>query len=133
MEKTETLEVRSDLDISRVRQIVRQYCIDLSFSIIEQTKMVTAASELARNIITHGGGEGTVTLQTLEAVGRHGLRVLFEDSGPGISDVNRALQNGYTTAGGLGLGLGGTKRLVSDFEICSKPGEGVKVLITLWK
>lgn len=133
MEKTETLHVCTDIDISRVRRLVREYCVELSFSLVEQTKMVTAASELARNIFTHGGGEGTVIFEILETVGRKGLRITFQDNGPGIADVSRALENGYTTAGGLGLGLGGAQRLVNDFEIWSEPGEGVKIVITRWK
>src|SRR4051794_5082422 len=102
--KTETLPVRTETDVVLARQAARRLAGDLGFSLVEQTKIVTAASELARNTLTHGGG-GTVHLETLQEGARKGLRLTFEDQGPGIPDVELALQDGYTTGGGLGLGL----------------------------
>jgi serine/threonine-protein kinase RsbT len=128
----ETLPVRSSHDIVVVRQVVRSWAVELGFNLIEQTKVVTAASELARNTIDHGGG-GTVRLQSLRDGGRIGLRLTFEDKGPGIPDLNLALKDGYTTGGGLGLGLSGAKRLSNEFNIESHPGEGTRVTITRWK
>jgi serine/threonine-protein kinase RsbT len=128
----ETLPVRSSHDIVVVRQVVRSWAIELRFNLIEQTKIVTAASELARNTIDHGGG-GTVRLQSVRDGGRTGLRLTFEDKGPGIADLNLALKDGYTTGGGLGLGLSGAKRLSNEFNIESRPGEGTRVTITRWK
>lgn len=131
--KSESLPVRADEDVSRVRQKVRQYCVELGFSLVEQTKMVTAASELTRNILVHGGADGTVTVEFIENGIRKGLRVTFEDNGPGIADIARALQDGFTTGTGLGLGLGGAKRLVNEFEVASEHGKGTKVVIIRWK
>jgi serine/threonine-protein kinase RsbT len=128
----ETLPVRSSHDIVVVRQVVRSWAVELGFNLIEQTKVVTAASELARNTIDHGGG-GTVRLQSLRDGGRSGLRLTFEDKGPGIPDLNLALKDGYTTGGGLGLGLSGAKRLSNEFNIESRPGEGTRVAITRWR
>ena len=128
----ETLPVRSSHDIVVVRQVVRSWAVELRFNLIEQTKVVTAASELARNTIDHGGG-GTVRLQSVRDGGRTGLRLTFEDKGPGITDLNLALKDGYTTGGGLGLGLSGAKRLSNEFNIESRPGEGTRVTITRWK
>jgi serine/threonine-protein kinase RsbT len=128
----ETLPVRSSHDIVVVRQVVRSWAVELGFNLIEQTKVVTAASELARNTIDHGGG-GIVRLQSLRDGGRIGLRLTFEDKGPGIPDLNLALKDGYTTGGGLGLGLSGAKRLSNEFNIESRPGEGTRVTITRWK
>lgn len=125
-------EIRTEEQVVKIRQIVRRWCADLGFSLVEQTKLVTAASELARNTITHGGG-GTVELRALEDRGRRGLRLTFSDNGPGIANVELAMRDGYTTGGGLGLGLGGAKRLVNEFEIYSRPGEGTRVTITRWK
>ena len=129
--KTETLPVRSDEDIVRVRQAARAWAVEIGLSLVDQTKIVTAASELARNTMIYGGG-GTVRLDQLEEA-RRGLRLIFEDRGPGIADLNLALTDGYTTGGGLGLGLSGAKRLSNEFEIESKPGEGTRVTITRWK
>lgn len=131
--KSETVPILGDQDVSRVRQAVRTWAVELGFSLVEQTKMVTAASELARNIIVHGGGTGSVVLEALDDGVRRGLRVIFADQGPGIADVERALQDGFTTGGGLGLGLGGSRRLVNEFEIASRPGEGTRITITRWK
>jgi serine/threonine-protein kinase RsbT len=128
----ETLPVRSSHDIVIVRQVVRSWAIELRFNLVEQTKIVTAASELARNTIDHGGG-GTARLQSVRDGGRTGLRLTFEDKGPGIADLNLALKDGYTTGGGLGLGLSGARRLSSEFDIESRPGEGTRVTITRWK
>ena len=128
----ETLPVRSSHDIVVVRQVVRTWALELGFNLIEQTKIVTAASELARNTIDHGGG-GTARLQSLRDGGRVGLKLTFEDKGPGIADLQLALTDGYTTGGGLGLGLSGARRLSSDFDIDSRPGEGTRVTITRWK
>ena len=115
-----------------VRQAVRAWTVELGFSLVEQTKIVTAASELARNTVDYGGG-GTVRMEMLEQRGRVGLRLTFEDKGPGIEDLELALKDGYTSGGGLGLGLGGARRLANEFEIASRPGEGTRVAITRWK
>lgn len=115
-----------------MRQVVRAWCLDLRFSLVDQTKMVTAASELARNTLIHGKG-GSVELQMLEDGERKGLRLVFEDKGPGIPDIELAMKDGYTTGSGMGLGLGGSKRLVHEFEISSRPGEGTRVAALRWK
>jgi serine/threonine-protein kinase RsbT len=128
---TETIPVQSEPDVVAVRRRVRDASAKLGFSLVDQTKVVTAASELARNTIIYGGG-GTMQLDLLNGP-RNGLRLVFEDKGPGIPDVELALRDGFTTGGGLGLGLGGAKRLVSDFEISSRLGEGTRVSITRWK
>jgi len=130
--KTETLRLRTDEDVVRVRQVVRAWMVEQSFGLVAQTKMVTATSELARNTVTYGGG-GSAQLELLDQSGRAGLSVTFEDQGPGIADIDLALQDGFTTGNGLGLGLGGAKRLVSEFEIWSELGKGTRVSITLWK
>jgi serine/threonine-protein kinase RsbT len=131
MPRDETLSLRSSEDIVLVRQAVRAAAVELRFSLVDQTKIVTAASELGRNALDYGGG-GTVRLQALQDGGRRGLRLTFEDKGPGIPDVERALKDGFTTGGGLGLGLGGARRLSSEFSIDSRPGEGTKVTIARW-
>ncbi len=128
----ETLALHSSQDIVRVRQAIRACAVRLGFSLVEQTKLITAASELARNAVDYGGG-GTVQIQTLREHGRIGLRLVFEDKGRGIEDVELAMKDGYTTSGGLGLGLGGARRLSNEFEIASRPGEGTRVSITRWK
>jgi len=130
--RDEQKEIRSSQDVVAVRQMVREWAVYAGFSLVDQTKIVTAASELARNTLVHGGG-GTVRLEALNDASRRGLRVVFEDMGPGIPDVEQALRDGFTTAGGLGLGLGGAKRLSSEFEINSRPGEGTRVAITRWR
>ncbi len=132
VQRTETLPLRASDDVVRVRQLVRGWAIDLGFSLIDQTKVVTAASELARNTVDYGGG-GTARLESLLDGARRGLRVVFEDKGPGIADVKRALEDGFTSGNGLGLGLGGARRLSSDFSIESRVGEGTRVIITRWK
>jgi len=106
--------------------------VSLGFSLVEQTKIVTAASELARNAVEHGGG-GNVQIQALNNAMRRGLKLTFSDNGPGIPDLEQALKDGFTTGGGMGLGLGGAKRLVNEFEIDSAPGRGTKVMITRWR
>jgi serine/threonine-protein kinase RsbT len=130
--KTETLALRSEDDIVRTRQIARQWAVQMGFSLVDQTKLVTAASELARNTVTHGGG-GEVILEALNDSNRRGLRLTFADRGPGIADVALAMRDGYTSGTGMGLGLGGAKRLVNEFDLTSRPGEGTRVSITKWK
>jgi serine/threonine-protein kinase RsbT len=130
--RDEEKEIRSSQDVVAVRQLVREWAVYAGFSLVDQTKIVTAASELARNTLTHGGG-GRVRLEALNDGSRRGLRVVFADQGPGIPDLEQALRDGFTTAGGLGLGLGGAKRLSSEFEIDSRPGEGTRVAITRWR
>jgi len=132
MVRTEIMNVNTSADIVRVRQAVRQMAVELKFGLVDQTKIVTAASELARNTLDYGGG-GTVKLEELESGSRRGLRLVFEDQGPGIPDLELALKDGYTTGGGLGMGLSGTKRLMSEFEIVSRLGEGTCVTIIKWK
>ncbi len=128
----ETATVRSDADVVLARQMVRTRAVSLGFSLVDQTKIVTAVSELARNTVVHGRG-GTMRLLMLNDGPRKGLRLIFEDNGPGIPDVELALRDGYTTGSGLGMGLGGAKRLVNEFEIHSSPGKGTTVSITRWK
>jgi serine/threonine-protein kinase RsbT len=131
--RTETFPLRTDEDVLRVRQTVRIWMVEQrTFNLVEQTKMVTATSELGRNVVVHGGG-GTARLELLGDSGRLGIRVTFQDQGPGIANVEKALKDGFTTGDGLGLGLGGSKRLVDDFEIESEPGKGTRVTITKWK
>jgi serine/threonine-protein kinase RsbT len=126
------LPIRSQEDVVIVRQAVRKAAVELGLSLIDQTKIVTAASELARNTFIYGGG-GTVLIEEVASLGKPGLRLTFLDQGPGIADISRALSDGFTTGGGLGLGLGGAKRLSSEFSIESEPGKGTCVVITRWK
>ena len=128
----DTLPIRSDEQIVRLRQFVREKAVAQGLSLIYQTKFVTAASELARNTLIYGGG-GDVYCYLLERNGRRGLKLEFVDNGPGIPDIPRALSDGFTSGSGLGLGLGGAKRLVDEFDIRSAPGEGTHVSITKWK
>jgi serine/threonine-protein kinase RsbT len=130
--RSEVLPIRVSDDVVLVRQAVRKGAIEQGFSLVDQTKMITAASELARNTLVYGGG-GTVRLETLEERGRKGLRLTFEDQGPGIADLALALTDGYTTGKGMGMGLSGSKRLVNEFEIDSRVGEGTRITITRWK
>lgn len=132
IQRCETMSIQSSADVVLVRQAVRQWAVELRFSLVDQTKIVTAASELARNTLDYGGG-GTVKLEALQEGIRRGLRLTFEDKGPGIPDLDLALKDGFTTGGGLGLGLSGTKRLVNEFHIVSQVGEGTCVTITKWK
>jgi len=126
------VELRSASDVVSVRQVVRTWAIDVGFTLVDQTKIVTAASELARNTIDYGRG-GLARLELITEGTRRGLRIAFEDQGPGIPDVQQALTDHYTTGNGLGLGLGGAKRLVNEFDISSRVGEGTRVVITRWK
>ena len=130
--KTDSLPIRSSTDIVLIRQEVRKWSGELGFSLVDQTKMITAASELARNSLDYGGG-GVVLLEVVHDGGKRGLRLTFEDKGPGIPDIERALTDGFTSGKGMGLGLGGAKRLVNTFEIASRVGEGTRVTITRWK
>ncbi len=130
--KVETLPIASDTDVILVRQAVRAHAVELGFGLVDQTKTITAASELARNTLIHGGG-GTIRIERLQDGPRRGVRMAFEDQGPGIVDVESALRDGYTTGNGLGLGLGGARRLVNEFELDSRPGQGTRVTITKWK
>jgi serine/threonine-protein kinase RsbT len=128
----ETMALASGEQVVAARQAVRRRAIELGFSLVDQTKVVTAASELARNTVQHGGG-GTMTIALIQNGSRTGLSLIFEDHGPGIPDIERAMQDGYTTAGGLGLGLSGARRLSHDFTLTSTPGRGTTVVITRWK
>ena len=132
MLKTEIITVAVSGDIVAVRHAVRRQAVKINLSLVDQTKIVTAASELARNMLIYGGG-GEVTLEALQQGIRHGLRAHFVDAGPGIPDVNLALRDGFTTGSGMGLGLGGAKRLVNEFDIESEPGKGTRVTITRWR
>jgi serine/threonine-protein kinase RsbT len=130
--KADSLPVRSEEDVVRVRQATRAAALGIGLSLVDQTKIVTAASEIARNTIVYGGG-GTVLLETLESSGRKGLRLTFQDQGPGIPDLDLALTDGFTTGKGLGLGLSGAKRLCNEFELDSRPGVGTRVVLIRWK
>jgi serine/threonine-protein kinase RsbT len=132
VERTETLEVRSGNDVVRVRQRMRELAVEVGFSLVDQTKIVTATSELARNTLEHGGG-GIARLELVRDGGRRGMRLVCEDQGPGIADIQQALKDGYTSRNGLGLGLGGARRLMNDFGIESRPGEGTRVTVVRWK
>jgi serine/threonine-protein kinase RsbT len=132
VEKHEALPIASDDDIVRVRQRVRDWSVQLGFSLVDQTKLVTAASELARNTLVYGLG-GTLLMESVLNESRRGLRLTFEDHGPGIADVDLALKDGFTTGTGLGLGLSGARRLSHDFQLTSKVGEGTRVVIGRWK
>jgi serine/threonine-protein kinase RsbT len=129
---TETLPIKTSGDVVLVRQIVRTRAAEIGLSLVDQTKIVTAASELARNTLDYGRG-GEMRVELLKNESRTGLRLVFEDHGPGIKDIALAMTDGYTTGNGLGLGLSGSKRLVNDFDISSKLGEGTRVTIVRWK
>lgn len=126
------VELGTEPDIVRARQLVRKLAQDTRFSLVDQTKLVTAASELARNTVKHGGG-GYMDMQLLADGGRQGIRLHFVDEGPGIADLDQAMTDGWTSGGGLGLGLSGSRRLSNEFEIQSAPGDGTRVSITRWK
>ncbi len=131
--RSETMPLRLKDDIVLARQVVRARAVEASFSLVDQTRLVTAASELARNTVDYGGG-GTMTVDLVENdTGDTGLRLSFDDHGPGIPDIELALTDGYTTRGGLGLGLGGARRLVNEFEISSEPGMGTRVAVVRWR
>jgi serine/threonine-protein kinase RsbT len=127
-----TLPLRESADIVRMRQIVREHAVQQGFSLVDQTKLVTAASELGRNVLDYGGG-GEVTVSMERMGSRRGVRLVFSDHGPGIADVQLALRDGYSTGGGLGLGLGGAKRLSNEFAIESQPGAGTRITVARWK
>ena len=129
---SESMEIRTSEDVVAVRQAVRRKAVSLGFGLVDQTKVVTASSELARNALDHGGG-GFAHLEILENERRSGLRLVFEDQGPGIADIAQALTDGYSSGAGMGLGLGGSKRLSHEFEINSQLGAGTKVSIVRWK
>jgi serine/threonine-protein kinase RsbT len=128
---SERLAVESDQDVVRVRQLVRAVAVSAKLSLVDQTKLVTAASELARNTLVYGGG-GTVEVSRVDNGRRAGIRIVFADSGPGIADLDLALTDGYTTGGGLGLGLPGARRLVDEFDIQTAPGQGTTVTLVKW-
>jgi serine/threonine-protein kinase RsbT len=128
---TDRITVASDQDVVRVRQMVRTAAVAAKLSLVDQTKLVTAASELARNTLVYGGG-GTVELVSVDNGRRKGIQIVFADQGPGIVDLNLALTDGYTTGGGLGLGLSGARRLVDEFDIDTKVGEGTSITVTKW-
>lgn len=130
--KTQTLPIRSESDVVVARQRVRGLSVEIGLSVVDQTKVVTAASELARNTLIYGGG-GDMRCDLVMNDGRRGLRLVFEDKGPGIPDVEQALKDGFTSGGGLGLGLGGARRLVNDFQIDSRVGEGTRITVVRWK
>ena len=130
--KTERVEIRQSDDVVRVRQQTRTLALEVGLSLVDQTKIVTASSELARNTLDYGGG-GEAVLEIVDQGGRRGVRLTFEDRGPGIADIEQALKDGFTSGKGMGLGLGGAKRLCNEFSIDSKPGIGTKVSIARWK
>jgi serine/threonine-protein kinase RsbT len=130
--RTEQVVVREQHDIVNVRQVVRSWSLALGLGLVDLTKLVTAASEIARNTVEYGGG-GTLQIEELRDGLRQGVRLVFEDQGPGIADIERAMTDGYSTGTGMGLGLGGTKRLVDEFDISSTRGAGTRVAITKWK
>jgi len=132
VQKSDLKEIRSESDVVQIRQEVRRWALGVGFSLVDQTKLVTAASEIARNTLQYGGG-GTVLFEQVENGARCGVRLTFEDQGPGIPDLDRALSDGYTTGNGMGLGLPGAKRLVNEFEIESSVGQGTRVKIARWK
>ena len=129
--KTEVMPIRTEGDVVLARQMVRRWSQEVGFSLVDTTKLVTAASELARNTFDHGGG-GDMQLELHHEGGRKGLRLVFVDQGPGIADIELAMKDGYTTGRGMGMGLGGSKRLVNEFTIESHPGKGTRVAITRW-
>jgi serine/threonine-protein kinase RsbT len=130
--KTETFPIVTSNDVVRVRQVVRSWATELKFSLVDQTKIVTATSELARNTLEHGGG-GSMTAEIVENGTRKGIKLSFRDAGPGIANIELALKDGYTTGAGMGLGLSGSKRLVNEFNIVTEPGRGTVVTIVRWK
>lgn len=129
---SEILRIAESEDIVLVRQAVRQKAIKLGFNLVDQTKIVTATSELARNTLDYGGG-GTMQMEVVQNGRFPGIRLTFEDRGPGIADIAQALKDGYTSGHGMGLGLGGAKRLSDEFEIDSRPGEGTRISILRWR
>jgi serine/threonine-protein kinase RsbT len=132
VEADDTLPVRASDDVVRARQAVRARAVAAGFSLVDQTKIITAASEIARNTVDYGGG-GTMRLEVLRNGQRRGIRLTFTDHGPGIADLTLALTDGYTSGQGLGLGLSGAKRLVNEFNVTSAPGQGTTVTLARWK
>jgi len=132
MENSEAVPLRDEQDVVRARQAVRARMQQLNFSLVDQTKMITAASELARNAVTHGKG-GEMAIEVVNNGSRTGIRLTFQDNGPGIEDLSLAMKDGWTSGGGLGMGLPGTKRLVNDFDIESAVGKGTRIIIARWK
>lgn len=132
VQKTEVLSIKDSSDVVSIRQRVRVWATEMKFSLVDQTKVVTAASELARNTLEHGGGGELEIAEVVNGI-RKGLRLTFSDKGPGIEDVKQALSDGFTTKQGMGLGLGGSKRLMNEFEIKTAPGEGTIVTVIRWK
>ncbi len=130
--RSETAQIRTGNDVVRVRQLVRARAVEIGMGLVDQTKIVTAASEIARNTLDYGGG-GTVLIELEQVGARRAVRLTFEDQGPGIVDVERAMGDHFTTGGGLGLGLGGAKRLSNEFEISSTPRLGTRVMLARWK
>ena len=130
--RRETLPLKTSNDVVLARQKVRQWATEMRFTLVDQTKLVTAASELARNALDHGKG-GSMTIEQITLGARMGLRLIFEDQGPGIPDIEMALKDGFTTGSGMGLGLGGSKRLVNEFSIDSAPGKGTRIAVVRWK
>ena len=130
-ELDETMPLRASDDVVRVRQAVRARAVGAGFSLVDQTKIVTAASEIARNTVDYGGG-GTVQIEVVRNGQRRGVRLTFTDQGPGIADLSMALKDGYTTGSGLGLGLSGAKRLCNEFDVRSAPGQGTVVTLARW-
>lgn len=124
--------IQTSEDVVAVRQMVRQRAVELGFNLVDQTKIVTAASELARNTLQYGGG-GSLRIEELKDGARRGLKLVFEDNGPGIANVELAMKDGYTTGNGLGLGLSGARRLSNEFHIDSEPGKGTRVSIVRWR
>lgn len=132
VQRSETMSIKTAADVVLVRQAVRKLAVEQGLSLVDQTKIVTAASELARNTLDYGGG-GQLQLETIQEGNRRGVRLTFEDKGPGIPDIDLALKDGFTTGGGLGMGLSGSKRLVNEFNIVSRVGEGTIITIAKWR
>lgn len=130
-QKKDKLTIQTQIDVATSRQQVRAWCTEMGFSIVDQTKFVTAASELARNTLIYGGG-GEMRIEQVDVHGKKALRLIFEDQGPGIPDIELALSDGYTSGRGMGMGLGGARRLVNEFEIHSEVGKGTRITVTRW-
>lgn len=130
--RRETLPLKTSNDVVYARQKVRQWALELHFGLVDQTKLVTAASELARNALDHGKG-GEMSIEEIRTGTKVGLKLIFSDQGPGIPDIDMALRDGYTTGNGMGFGLGGSKRLVNEFSIDSAPGKGTRITVVRWK
>ena len=131
VEKQAVFQLRSDIDVVAARRGVRDWAVEIGFSALDMTKVVTAASELARNAVLHGGG-GTMSLEVVRQAARRGLRMTFEDQGPGIHDLELAMRDGYTSGGGMGIGLPGARRLVNEFDVSARPSGGTSVTIVRW-